>query len=78
MKKQNEELMAFDAFIYTNYSTMAFENHYLFLQVEPGKVFFVLWAWLYELEYMDTATEQTHHTNTSILHTCTMSTVEPK
>ena len=38
---------------------MTFDDHYLSLQVEPGKVFFVLWAWLCEQEYMDTATKQT-------------------
>ena len=53
--------MPFYAFGYANYSAAAFEDYYLFLQVEPGKVFFVLWAWLYEQEYMDTVTKQTHH-----------------
>ena len=46
---------------YSNYSTVVVKDHYLFLQVEPRKVFFVLWAWLYEQEYMDTVTKQTHH-----------------
>ena len=47
---------------------MAFKNHYLFLQVEPGKVFFVPWVWLYEQECMDTVIKQTHHKQTSVFH----------
>ena len=68
--------MPFYTFINTNYSTAAFEDHYLSLQVEPGKVFFVLWAWLYEQEYMDTVTKQRPPlVNITLffihLHTCT-------
>ena len=58
------EGLIFGILQYSNYqySTMIFKDHYLFLQVEPGKVFFVLWAWLYEQEYMDTVITQAHHT----------------